>query len=74
MKKLWVCLALVCVFAIGACAADPDGESRIEASEDLEESVGDEAELIGDNPNDMDGWNTPGNEVEAEIEAEPYPQ
>jgi hypothetical protein len=36
--------------------------------------VGDEAELIGDNPNDMDGWDPPGGEIEAEMEAEPYPQ
>jgi hypothetical protein len=58
----------------GGCAGNPEGERNIEAAEDLEESAGDEAELIGDNPNDMDGWDPPGGEIEAEMEAEPYPQ
>ena len=58
----------------GACTPNPEATERIEAAEDLEESAGDEAELIGDNPDDMDGWDTPGGEVEAEMEAEPYPQ
>ncbi len=62
------------LLVVGACAADPEGAARTEASEDLEESAGDEAELIGDNPDDMDGWDTPGGEVEAEMEAEPYPE
>ena len=71
----FITLACATLFALaGACAPNPEATERIEAAEDLEESAGDEAELIGDNPDDMDGWDTPGGEVEAEMEAEPYPQ
>jgi len=49
-------------------------ESKGYKLELVEESAGDEAALIGDNPSDMEGWDTPGGEVEAEMEAEPYPE
>lgn len=73
MKLVWV-FAMFATMALVGCTSNPEAAERIEADEDLEESVGDEAELIGDNPDDMDGWDTPGGEVEAEMEAEPYPQ
>ena len=64
--------ALAFLFLFTACT--PEGAARTEADEDLEESVGDEAALIGDNPDDMDTWDTDGGEIEAEMEAEPYPE
>jgi len=67
-------LTLLLAGGLAACTSDPEGAARTEAAEDLEESAGDEAALIGDNPDDMDTWDTPGGEVEAEMEAEPYPQ
>lgn len=72
MHRITLLAALIAFALSGACS--PEGAQNIETSEDLEESAGDEAELIGDNPDDMDGWDTPGGEVEAEMEAEPYPE
>ena len=74
MKRVWCWSAILTLVVLLGCSSDPQAEARMEADEDLEESVGDEAELIGDNPDDMDGWATPGGEVEAEMEAEPYPE
>ncbi len=74
MDRMILVGVLVAFSFLGGCAGSPEGEQNIEAAEDLEESAGDEAELIGDNPNDMEGWGTPGGEIEAEMEAEPYPQ
>ena len=72
--RVWMWVAMLLVIVMAGCTSNPQAAERIEADEDLEESVGDEAELIGDNPDDMDGWDTPGGEVEAEMEAEPYPE
>ena len=74
MKCVWSWAALLTIVAMLGCSSNPEATARMEADEDLEESVGDEAELIGDNPDDMDGWDTPGGEVEADMEAEPYPE
>ena len=73
MNRMTLLAALIAFSLSAACAGNPEGEQNIEAAEDLEESTGDEAALIGDNPNDMEGWDTPGGEIEAEMEAEPYP-
>ncbi|MEM8609171.1 MAG: hypothetical protein AAGF92_18865 [Myxococcota bacterium] len=74
MHRAWTWIAVVALVCIFGCTSNPEATARMEADEDLEESIGDEAELIGDNPDDMDGWDTPGGEVEAEMEAEPYPE
>lgn len=73
MNRITLLIALL-AFALFAACTSTGGAENIEAAEDMEESAGDEAELIGDNPDDMDGWDTPGGEVEAEMEAEPYPE
>lgn len=64
---------LAMIILVG-CTSNPEAAARVEADEDLEESIGDEAELVGDDPDDMDDWFSPGGEVEAEMEAEPYPE
>ena len=72
MNRMTLLIALVAFSLSTACASG--GAENIEAAEDMEESAGDEAELIGDNPDDMQGWDTPGGEIEADMEAEPYPE
>ncbi|MGB5809057.1 MAG: hypothetical protein WBG86_00930 [Polyangiales bacterium] len=74
MNRLTILLTLIASLTMLGCTSDPEGAARTEAAEDLEESAGDEAELIGDNPDDMDGWDPAGGEIEAEMEAEPYPE
>jgi len=74
MNRMTLLAALIAFSLSGACASNPEGPQNIEAAEDMEESAGDEAALMGDNPSDMEGWGTPGGEVEAEMEAEPYPE
>ncbi|MEM7136428.1 MAG: hypothetical protein AAF500_07615 [Myxococcota bacterium] len=74
MRQYTLWLAIVGLLAFAGCTPNPEATARMEDAEDLEESMGDEAALIGDNPDDMDGWDTPGGEVEAEMEAEPYPE
>ena len=71
IKHLWLVLAAVVLIA---CGASPSAERTTERSEEMEQSAGDEAALVGRNPNDMDDWDSPGGEVEAEMEAAPYPE
>ena len=74
MKRLFIVLGSTVCLLTSACSASPQEERNFEASEEAEESVGDEETLIGRNPNDMDDWDNPANEVEAIEEAEPYPE
>lgn len=74
MNRIALLGATIALLAFIGCSSNPEAAARIEADENLEESAGDEAELIGDNPDDMDGWDPPGGEIEAEMEDEPYPE
>ena len=51
----------------------PAENERIEADEQVEQTVGNEMMEIGDNPDDMD-FDDPAAYPEAEMEAEPYPE
>jgi len=74
MKLVIILVSTGALLLAGACNATPAQERNFEASEEAEESVGDEETLLGRNPDDMDGWDAPGNEVEAIEESEPYPE
>jgi hypothetical protein len=74
MKLVFTLLVAAALFSTSECNATPAQERNFEASEEAEESVGDEETLIGRNPDDMDDWDNPANETEAIEEAEPYPE
>ena len=74
MKLVLTVVSSAALLLASACNATPAQERNFEASEEAEESVGDEETLLGRDPDDMDDWDSPGNEVEAMEEAEPYPE
>ncbi|MGD8606583.1 MAG: hypothetical protein PVH21_04780 [Myxococcales bacterium] len=56
-----ISLAIVCM---GACRSSR-AEERAMETEEIEASAGDEASLVGEGDNEMGGWITPSDEIEA---------
>lgn len=63
------------LFLGSACAGgSPEQTAEMESAEEMEQTVGDEREMVGTNPGDMEGWMPPNAEEDVEMETEPYPE
>jgi len=67
-------VAVVLLLGSACTGGSPEEVARIEAAEDMEETVGDEAAMVGSNPDDMEGLVPPNSEETIEMESEPYPE
>lgn len=65
MERWMAGICLAAVFVSGACASKR-AEERAMVTEEIEAGAGDEASLVGDGRNQMDGWNPPSDEIDAD--------
>ena len=58
-----------------ACAGgSPEEVEQMEMAEDMEQTAGDEREMIGSEAGEVDGMMAPNAEEDLEMETEPYPE
>ena len=63
------------LFLLGACNATPEEQARMEASEDMEETVGNERTMVQAEDGGGEGMYYPPNaEEDVEMQSEPYPE
>jgi hypothetical protein len=73
MHRTILLIALTALFFPAAACGSSQAEERAVEAEEIEANAGNEATLVGDNPDDMDDWDEPNSEVETEMESAPYP-
>ncbi|MGB5364839.1 MAG: hypothetical protein WBM75_04480 [Polyangiales bacterium] len=58
-----------------ACAGgSPEEVEQMEMAEDMEQTAGDEREMMGSEAGEVDGMMAPNAEEDFEMETEPYPE
>jgi hypothetical protein len=75
-KKLMMRISMIAglLFLLGACTATPEEQARMESSEDMEETVGNERTMVQAEDGGGEGMYYPPNaEEDVEMQSEPYP-
>jgi hypothetical protein len=69
-----VLVAGLLLLGIACAGGSPEEVQQMEMAEDMEQTAGDEREMMGSEAGEVDGMMAPNAEEDVEMETEPYPE